>query len=31
VGDEPVDEEGAQKAGVAFAPAPLSNAFAGWS
>ncbi len=31
VGDEPIDEEGARAAGLAFAPAPLSDAFAGWS
>jgi putative hydrolase of the HAD superfamily len=31
VGDEPIDEEGARAAGMAFAPAPLSTAFAGWS
>jgi putative hydrolase of the HAD superfamily len=31
VGDEPVDESGARAAGLAFAPAPLSNAFADWS
>jgi putative hydrolase of the HAD superfamily len=31
VGDEQVDEEGAKAAGLAFAPAPLSGAFAGWS
>jgi putative hydrolase of the HAD superfamily len=31
VGDEPIDEEGALAAGLAFAPAPLSGAFAGWS
>jgi putative hydrolase of the HAD superfamily len=31
VGDEPVDEEGARAAGLHFAPAPLSGAFAGWS
>jgi putative hydrolase of the HAD superfamily len=31
VGDEPIDEEGARAAGLAFAPAPLSSAFAGWS
>ena len=31
VGDEPIDEEGARAAGLAFAPAPLSGAFAGWS
>ena len=30
VGDEPCDEEGAHAAGLAFAPAPLSTAFAGW-
>jgi putative hydrolase of the HAD superfamily len=30
VGDEPCDEEGARAAGLAFAPAPLSTAFAGW-
>jgi putative hydrolase of the HAD superfamily len=29
VGDEPCDEEGARAAGLAFAPAPLSTAFAG--
>jgi putative hydrolase of the HAD superfamily len=27
VGDEPIDEEGARAAGIAFAPAPLSTAF----
>ena len=31
VGDEPCDEEGALAAGLRFSPAPLSNAFAGWS
>jgi putative hydrolase of the HAD superfamily len=31
VGDEPVDEDGARAAGLAFAPAPLSSAFADWS
>jgi putative hydrolase of the HAD superfamily len=31
VGDEPVDEEGARAAGLTFAPAPLSTAFAGWA
>ena len=31
VGDEAVDEEGARAAGLAFAPAPLSSAFADWS
>jgi FMN phosphatase YigB (HAD superfamily) len=31
VGDEPCDEEGARAAGLAFAPAPLSEAFAGWT
>jgi HAD superfamily hydrolase (TIGR01509 family) len=31
VGDEPEDEEGALAAGMRFAPAPLSTAFAGWS
>jgi putative hydrolase of the HAD superfamily len=31
VGDEPIDEEGARAAGMAFAPAPLSTAFEGWS
>jgi putative hydrolase of the HAD superfamily len=31
VGDEAVDEEGARAAGLAFAPAPLSAAFAGWA
>jgi len=30
VGDEPCDEEGSRAAGMAFAPAPLSTAFAGW-
>lgn len=31
VGNEPADEEGARAAGMAFAPAPLSTAFTGWS
>jgi putative hydrolase of the HAD superfamily len=31
VGDEAVDEEGARAAGLAYAPAPLSVAFAGWT
>ena len=31
VGDEAVDEEGARSADLAFAPAPLSAAFAGWT
>jgi HAD superfamily hydrolase (TIGR01509 family) len=31
VGDEPIDEEGALAAGLAFAPAPLRTAFEGWS
>lgn len=31
VGDEPIDEEGAHAAGMRFAPAPLSNAFSGWT
>ncbi len=31
VGDEPIDEEGARAAGLAFAPAPLASAFEGWS
>jgi HAD superfamily hydrolase (TIGR01509 family) len=31
VGDEPEDEEGALAAGMRFAQAPLSTAFAGWS
>jgi putative hydrolase of the HAD superfamily len=31
VGDEPIDEEGARAAGLAFAPAPLATAFEGWS
>ncbi len=31
VGDEPLDEEGARAAGLAFAPAPLATAFEGWS
>src|SRR4051812_41614264 len=31
VGDESGDEEGARAAGMQFAPAPLSTAFAGWS
>lgn len=30
VGDEPVDEEGARAAGLAFAPAPLSDVFRDW-
>jgi putative hydrolase of the HAD superfamily len=30
VGDEQIDEDGARAAGLAFAPAPLSGAFAGW-
>jgi putative hydrolase of the HAD superfamily len=30
VGDEPIDEEGARAAGLAFAPAPLSSAFSSW-
>jgi len=31
VGDEPCDEEGARAAGLRFAPAPLSQAFVGWT
>jgi putative hydrolase of the HAD superfamily len=31
VGDEPVDEEGARAAGLRFAPAPLTQAFEGWT
>jgi putative hydrolase of the HAD superfamily len=31
VGDEPIDEQGARAAGLAFAPAPLATAFAGWT
>jgi putative hydrolase of the HAD superfamily len=31
VGDEPIDEEGALAAGLAFLPAPLSTAFEGWA
>jgi putative hydrolase of the HAD superfamily len=31
VGDEPLDEQGAHAAGLAFRPAPLATAFAGWS
>jgi putative hydrolase of the HAD superfamily len=31
VGDEPIDEEGARAAGLAFAPAPLATAFEGWT
>jgi HAD superfamily hydrolase (TIGR01509 family) len=31
VGDEPIDEEGALAAGIAFRPAPLATAFEGWS
>jgi HAD superfamily hydrolase (TIGR01509 family) len=31
VGDEPGDAEGAQAAGMRFAPAPLATAFAGWT
>ncbi len=31
VGDEPIDEEGARAAGLAFAPAPLATAFEGWA
>jgi HAD superfamily hydrolase (TIGR01509 family) len=31
VGDEPIDEEGARAAGLAFAAAPLSSAFEGWT
>jgi putative hydrolase of the HAD superfamily len=31
VGDESGDEKGARAAGMQFAPAPLSTAFAGWS
>jgi len=31
VGDEPFDEEGARAAGMRFAPAPLTTAFAGWT
>jgi putative hydrolase of the HAD superfamily len=31
VGDEPIDEEGARAAGLAFAPTPLATAFEGWS
>ncbi|PWU24993.1 MAG: hypothetical protein C5B48_03550 [Candidatus Rokuibacteriota bacterium] len=30
VGDEPADEQGAQAAGMRFAPAPLARAFEGW-
>ncbi|HST26408.1 MAG TPA: HAD-IA family hydrolase [Gaiellaceae bacterium] len=31
VGDEPLDEEGARAAGMAFVPAPLATAFEGWT
>jgi HAD superfamily hydrolase (TIGR01509 family) len=31
VGDEPCDEEGARAAGLRFAPAPLTQAFQGWT
>jgi putative hydrolase of the HAD superfamily len=31
VGDEPIDEEGARAAGLAFAPAPLASALEGWA
>jgi len=31
VGDEPCDEEGARAAGLGFAPAPLTQAFQGWT
>lgn len=31
VGDEPCDEEGARAAGLAFRPAPLMQAFEGWT
>jgi HAD superfamily hydrolase (TIGR01509 family) len=31
VGDEPCDEEGARAAGLRFAPAPLTQAFRGWT
>jgi HAD superfamily hydrolase (TIGR01509 family) len=31
VGDEPIDEQGARAAGLAFAPAPLATAFEGWT
>ena len=31
VGDEPADEEGAEAAGMGFAPAPLASAFEGWT
>jgi putative hydrolase of the HAD superfamily len=31
VGDEPIDEEGARAAGLAFAPAPIASAFEGWT
>jgi putative hydrolase of the HAD superfamily len=31
VGDEPIDEQGALAAGMRFAPAPLSEAFRGWT
>lgn len=31
VGDEPADEAGARAAGLHFAPAPLAQAFEGWS
>jgi putative hydrolase of the HAD superfamily len=31
VGDEPLDEEGARAAGLAFAPTPLAEAFECWS
>ena len=30
VGDEPIDEQGARAAGLAFRPAPLLTAFEGW-
>jgi putative hydrolase of the HAD superfamily len=31
VGDSPADEQGASRAGLAFAPAPLDEAFTGWT
>jgi putative hydrolase of the HAD superfamily len=31
VGDEPIDEEGARAAGLAFARSPLATAFEGWT
>jgi HAD superfamily hydrolase (TIGR01509 family) len=31
VGDEPLDEQGARAAGLAFRPAPLATAFEGWT